>query len=320
MPKRPKTSSFGKQPACAVFRQPVRVVTRSCYKPEMALHRILIYISHSEHRVLDPDYVYYLQARGGETEVRLRSRTPLIDVRPIGEVAPLFELFGFVRIHREHAVNLSRIRLLRLQADGRDWSGARSDREGLSALVEAARAGQFEAVLVDDLSRLARDNYLMLSVLAELTFEGVRVVSVADGLDSGDEDSTLAIQIRGIFNELQLHDLKKKTLRGQMGQKHRGFTVGERTFGYRSVPVGEIRMDKKGRPRPEGYRMEIEPREAAVVLRIFQAYGERMSLTRVVRMLNEEGVPGRFRTSKERDALEPRRDGLFGRRKRASSC
>ena len=73
--------------------------------------------------------------------------------------------------------------------------------------------------MVDDLSRLARDNYLMLSVLADLHFEGVRVVSVADGVDSGDEDSTLAIQIRGIFNELQLQDLKKKTLRGQMGQK-----------------------------------------------------------------------------------------------------
>jgi site-specific DNA recombinase len=177
-------------------------------------------------------------------------------------------------------------------------SGARSDREGLNALVEAARADQFEVVVVDDLSRLARDNYLMLSVIAELHFEGVRVVSVADGLDSGDEDSTLAIQIRGIFNELQLQDLKKKTLRGQMGQKQRGFSVGERTFGYRSVPVGEIRMDKKGRPRPEGYRMEIEPREAATVLRIFEAYAHGMSLTKVVRVLNEEGVPGRFRTSK----------------------
>jgi len=71
--------------------------------------------------VLDPEDVFHLQAKGGETEVRLRSRIPLIDVRPIGEVAPLFAPFGFVRIHREHAVNLSRIRLLRLQADGRDW-------------------------------------------------------------------------------------------------------------------------------------------------------------------------------------------------------
>ena len=51
-----------------------------------------------------------------------------------------------------------------------------------------------------------------------------------------------------------------------MGQKERGFFVGEKTFGYRSVPVGEMRMDKKGRPRPGGYRMEIEPKQAAVVL------------------------------------------------------
>jgi hypothetical protein len=48
----------------------------------------------------------------------------------------------------------------------------------------------------------------------------------------------------GIFNELQLSDLKKKTLRGQMGQKQRGFIAGEATFGYRSTPVGTVRMDK----------------------------------------------------------------------------
>lgn len=145
--------------------------------------------------------------------------------------------------------------------------GARSDRPALAALLAAAPAKQFDVVLVDDLSRLARDNHLMLSIIAELSFEGIRVISVADGLDSDDEESTLAIQVRGIFNELQLRDLKKKTLRGQRGQKERGFFVGEKTFGYRSVPVGEIRMDKKGRPRPEGYAMEIEPTQAATILR-----------------------------------------------------
>ena len=56
------------------------------------------------------------------------------------------------------------------------------------------------------------------------------MISVADGLDSDDEESTLAIQVRGIFNELQLRDLKKKTLRGQIGQKERGFFVGEKTI------------------------------------------------------------------------------------------
>src|SRR3972149_8435056 len=156
-------------------------------------------------------------------------------------------------------------------------SGARRDRHGLASLLAAAQGRQFDLVLVDDLSRLARDNYLMLSVLAELHFEGVRVVSVADGLDSNDEEATLGIQIRGIFNELQLRDLKKKTLRGQMGQKQRGFSVGERTFGYKSVPVGEMRMDKKGRPRPDGYRMVIGPRGAAEVLRVFKACADGLS-------------------------------------------
>lgn len=131
-------------------------------------------------------------------------------------------------------------------------SGARKDRVGLSALLQASETNAFDVVLVDDLSRLARDNYLMLSILAELRFRGVRVVSVADGLDSDDEEAAVGIQIRGIFNELQLRDLKKKTLRGQLGQKERGFFVGERTFGFKSVPVGTLRMDKKGRPRPEG--------------------------------------------------------------------
>ncbi len=177
-------------------------------------------------------------------------------------------------------------------------SGARKDRQGLAALLSSAQGGQFQVVLVDDLSRLARDNYLMLSVLAELHFAGVRVVSVADGLDSHDEEATLGIQIRGIFNELQLRDLRNKTLRGQIGQKQRGFSVGEHTYGYRSAAVGATRLDKKGRPRPEGYKMEIDPREAAIVLRIFRAYTDGLSVLRIVRFLNAESVPGRFRSRK----------------------
>ncbi len=41
-------------------------------------------------------------------------------------------------------------------------SGARSDRPALATLMAAARAGEFRVVLVDDLSRLARDNRLAL--------------------------------------------------------------------------------------------------------------------------------------------------------------
>ena len=77
--------------------------------------------------------------------------------------------------------------------------------------------------------------------------------------------------MRGIVNELYLDDLREKTLRGQLGQKARGFTVGEATYGYRSQPIGEMHVDRRGRPRPDGYRMVIDAAEAAIVRRVFQA-------------------------------------------------
>jgi site-specific DNA recombinase len=198
------------------------------------------------------------------------------------------------RLAKERGLTISEDHIYADQAQ----SGARSDRPGLAALLAAAPAHDFDVVLVDDLSRLARDNHLVLSIIAELHFEGIRVISVADGLDSTDEESTLAIQVRGIFNELQLRDLKKKTLRGQLGQKERGFFVGEKTFGYRSIAVGELQMDKKGRPRPDRYKMEIEPKEAAIILRIFTSYAGGLPLTKIVRTLNEENVPGAIRSAK----------------------
>ena len=172
-------------------------------------------------------------------------------------------------------------------------SGALRDRPGLETLLAAARARQFEAVLVDDLSRLSRDNHFLLTLYAEFRFNGVRIISRADSLDSDDLHSKLGFQMRGIVNELYLDDLREKTLRGQKGQKARGFTVGEATYGYHSVPVGEMRVDRQGRPRPDGYRMVIDPAEAEVVLRIFRDFGEGKAVKALTKELNIEEVQGR---------------------------
>lgn len=175
-------------------------------------------------------------------------------------------------------------------------SGSRPDRPGLSALMDAAKEGAFEVVLVDDLSRLHRNVQATLMTLGELHYINVSVISVTEGVDTRDENAELGIQIRSIFNEQFLRDLKKKTHRGQLGQKQRGFFVGEATYGYKSVPVGEMRLDKKNRPRPEGYHMSINPEEARVVLRIFTDFASGQPLTRIVRDLNAEGVPGSRRS------------------------
>lgn len=174
-------------------------------------------------------------------------------------------------------------------------SGALRDRPGLEALCAAVRDGQFQAVIVDDLSRLSRDNHFLLTIYAELRFHEVRIISRADSLDTGDDRAKLGFQMRGIINELYLDDLRERTLRGQKGQKARGFTVGEGTYGYRSEPVDEMRLDRRGRPRPEGYRMVIDPSEAQVVQRIFREFAGGRALTAIVKALNSEGIRGRRR-------------------------
>ena len=133
-------------------------------------------------------------------------------------------------------------------------SGAFLERPALRALLDAARQRLFDVVFVDDLSRLARDNTYMLSMLADLRYEAVRLISVADHLDTADEESTFCIQLRGAVNELMLSDLRKKTHRGQLGQKERGFFVGESTYGFRSYPHGNVRIDKRAGRGPKATR------------------------------------------------------------------
>lgn len=173
-------------------------------------------------------------------------------------------------------------------------SGAKRNRRGLRDLMEAAENSEFELVLVDDLSRLYRDNVELLLQLGRLSFRGVRVISVADGLDSGHEDDILGIQLRSIINENYLRDLKKKTLRGQVAQARRGFSAGARPYGYTSVAEGEIRI-RRGVPTPEGYKTVIQPAEAAVILTIFQQYADGDGLTKIAQRLNDDEVASRRR-------------------------
>jgi DNA-binding LytR/AlgR family response regulator len=101
----PQTNPSPQIPTHAPHDQPVRPDTKPCENRTMA-QRVLVHISRSEQRVIDPDDIYCIVASGGATEIRLRTETPLVDIRQLGEVAPPLEPHGLVRIHHQHAVNL----------------------------------------------------------------------------------------------------------------------------------------------------------------------------------------------------------------------
>jgi len=93
------------------------------YKYTMAnpIRRILLHLEPGLRMAIDPTEVYVLEAMGGVTELRGRGFEPLIDVRPLGRLEELFEVHGFLRVHRNHMVNLNRVSEIRRREAGEDW-------------------------------------------------------------------------------------------------------------------------------------------------------------------------------------------------------
>lgn len=82
---------------------------------------VLLHLADRRRRVVEPSEVFFLEAVGARTLVRLRGRERLEDLRRLGHLLPLFEPFGFHRVHKNHAVNLHRVFELRPRSRGVDW-------------------------------------------------------------------------------------------------------------------------------------------------------------------------------------------------------
>lgn len=172
-------------------------------------------------------------------------------------------------------------------------SGSVFNRPGLQALEKAIENKEVNAVAVDDLSRLSRSNHQMLTLVNKFNFHQVKIISVSDGIVTDDDNSKLGIHIRGLINELYLDDLKKKTMRGLEGQKLRGYSTGESVYGYKSHPVGELRLNKKGQPKYDGMVHKICEEEAGIVRRIYREFVEGKSINAIAQDLNAEKVQTR---------------------------
>ncbi len=110
--------------------------------------KALLHLARRRRRVMDAHDIYYLEAQGDETDVRLRGARRLCDVRSLGEVLEELGPLGFVRIHRNHVVNPGRVVEIRPIGDGSGWEVRLAppvnkvlpvSRRSLTALLEAYR-------------------------------------------------------------------------------------------------------------------------------------------------------------------------------------
>jgi DNA invertase Pin-like site-specific DNA recombinase len=155
-------------------------------------------------------------------------------------------------------------------------SGSREDRPSYRALLRDAGDGRFDVVLVDDLSRLSRDKDECGKIIKRLTFAGVRVIGVSDGVDTAAKGHKVNAGLRGLMSELYLDDLAEKTHRGLTGRALAGASAGGLPFGYRVAGTGQRSIDVD---------------QAAVVRRIFADYIAGRSPRTIAADLNRERVP-----------------------------
>jgi len=171
-------------------------------------------------------------------------------------------------------------------------SGSVADRPGYQQMLRKAEAREVEITLVDDLSRLSRDQVESERTIRRLEFRGLRIIGVSDGYDSVSKSRKVQRGVRGLMNELYLDDLRDKTHRGLAGQALKKYWAGGKPYGYRLRQIkDESRRDIYGNADVIGTVLEIEPEQAAVVHEIFTQYADDFSQREIASRLNARGVP-----------------------------
>lgn len=153
----------------------------------------------------------------------------------------------------------------------------------MAALVGKSRA--VDVVVVESQDRLSRNISDGARLLEQLQFNGVRLLSVNDGLDTAARGSKLTYAVKSLLSDLYIDDLREKTRRGLEGRALAGFSTGGLPYGYRSEPV------TASEGRVVGHRVVVLEEEARVVRRIFSEYAAGRSITAIAARLNQDSIP-----------------------------
>ena len=157
-------------------------------------------------------------------------------------------------------------------------SGASLHRPQLNKVRLMAATGEFDALFVYSPDRLSRNPVDLLMLMREFASHGVEVHFV-QGSSASATVAKFSDFVRGFCADRERAKHRELTVRGMNAAALSG------------------RMPTGAHAQPFGYELDsatmkrvINEVEADVVVRVFGLYAEGLSMTRIVEMLNEEGV------------------------------
>jgi site-specific DNA recombinase len=159
--------------------------------------------------------------------------------------------------------------------------GGSIDRRGIQRLMQDAASStrDFDVILIDSTSRLSRSLRDVFDLHGDLQIFGVRVIAVAQGIDTDDEQSEVLIAVHGIVDSVHTKNLSHTTHYGLEGRVLLGLSAGGRCYGYDTQKV------------EGGVQWIINEAEAAVVRQIFEWSAAGHSLKAIAGLLNQQNTP-----------------------------
>ena len=158
------------------------------------------------------------------------------------------------------------------------YSGGSFQRPGFLEMLEDARYGLINLILVKDLSRLGRD-FVEVGRYTDVVFPslGCRFVSVLDCLDS-EGDNTDMLHFRSLMNDYHLKDLSGKIKSVLQAKKKSGqYLAAYAPYGYRKS------MEDK-------HKLVVDEESAAVVRRIYALRRSGAGYGKITAALNRDGI------------------------------
>jgi site-specific DNA recombinase len=166
-------------------------------------------------------------------------------------------------------------KLIPTHFDDGGLSGASLDRPALQSLLDQVRAKRIDIVVVYKVDRLTR-SLADFAKLVELFDEHeVSFVSVTQSFNTTSSMGRLTLNVLLSFAQFEREVIGERVRDKIAASKRKGIWVGG------SVPLGYRSVNK---------RLEIVPKEAEVVRRIFALYIELGSVGALARALDEQGV------------------------------
>ena len=162
------------------------------------------------------------------------------------------------------------------------WSGTDFERPGVKRLLEDAKDGKIDTIVVKDLSRFGR-NYIQVGQYIDYIFPayGIRFIALSDNVDTADRSSTGMdmMPIMNVFNEWHAANTSKKIRAVLECNWRKGkYTNWAYPYGYKAG-------------QDEKRTAVIDEEAAAVVRRIFDLRLQGNSARAIARTLTDEGIP-----------------------------